>query len=78
MKFRPSTLVSFGFSASYGCRGQLHHSRINGPVAIDFEIPVRKIIRLVPEHDGFNHMVHENGSVNWSQPLVGFIGNGCR
>src|SRR5690606_918097 len=31
------------------------HRRVDGPVLVDVEIPVREVVRLVPELDGLDH-----------------------
>src|SRR6185437_1224460 len=40
---------------AYRMRSQLHHVGEPLPARIKMKIPVRKIIRLVPKHDGFDH-----------------------
>ena len=43
-----------GVLSLYRVAGELHHLAKDSPVAIDLEVPVRLVVRLVPEHHRFD------------------------
>ena len=51
----PSTRGSRGFSARTASAASSHHRGEDLPVGIELEVPVRQVVRLVPEHHRFDH-----------------------
>jgi hypothetical protein len=47
--------------ASDGVAGHVDHGGEFFPAGIDFEIPMRFVVRLVPKHCGFDHTIAEFG-----------------
>src|SRR5439155_24295568 len=39
----------------YGIGREIEHAGVRAPVRIQVEVPVREVVRLVPQHYGFNH-----------------------